>query len=126
MEKCRVHTLLRLPTGIWYSPAVKANVIFFEKKEGRVDAWTDKLWVYDLRTNQQFTLKQSPIQRKDFDEFVSCYRPDKLHDREPTWSQDRPEGRWRCEAALEQFAKIAARLRTAASQSEQSIRTAAE
>ncbi len=46
LEKCRVHTLLRLPTGIWYSPGVKANVIFFDKKEGRAEAWTDRLWVY--------------------------------------------------------------------------------
>ena len=75
LQKCRVHTLLRLPTGIWYSPGVKANVIFFDKKEGRADAWTDRLWVYDLRTNMHFTLKQSPIRRKDFDEFVKCYRP---------------------------------------------------
>jgi type I restriction enzyme M protein len=96
LEKCRVHTLLRLPTGIWYSPGVKANVIFFDKKEGRADAWTDKLWVYDLRTNRHFTLKQSPIQRKDFDEFVNCYQPGKLHDRESTWSEDNLEGRWRC------------------------------
>ena len=75
LQKCRVHTLLRLPTGIWYSPGVKANVIFFDKKEGRAEAWTDKLWVYDLRTNLHFTLKQSPIQRRDFDEFVECYKP---------------------------------------------------
>ena len=74
LQKCRVHTLLRLPTGIWYSPGVKANVIFFDKKEGRAEPWTDKLWVYDLRTNLHFTLKQSPIQHKDFDEFIlSCF-----------------------------------------------------
>jgi len=96
LQKCRVHTLLRLPTGIWYSPGVKANVIFFDKKEGRPEAWTDRLWVYDLRTNLHFTLKQSPIQRKDFDEFVECYQPGKIHDRKPTWSEDSPEGRWRC------------------------------
>jgi type I restriction enzyme M protein len=95
LQKCRVHTLLRLPTGIWYSPGVKANVIFFDKKEGRAEAWTDKLWVYDLRTNQHFTLKQKPIQRKDFDEFVECYKPGSLHDRKPTWSEENPEGRWR-------------------------------
>ncbi len=96
LQKCRVHTLLRLPTGIWYSPGVKANVIFFEKKEGRAEAWTDKLWVYDLRTNMHFTLKQSPIQRKDFDDFVACYKPGKLHERKATWSEAHPEGRWRC------------------------------
>lgn len=95
LQKCRVHTLLRLPTGIWYSPGVKANVIFFDKKEGRAEAWTDTLWVYDLRTNLHFTLKQSPIQRKDFDEFVSCYKPGRMHDRASTWSEENPDGRWR-------------------------------
>jgi type I restriction enzyme M protein len=83
LQKCRVHTLLRLPTGIWYSPGVKANVIFFDKKEGRAQAWTDRLWVYDLRTNQHFTLKQKPIQRGDFDEFVECYKPGRMHKRKP-------------------------------------------
>jgi type I restriction enzyme M protein len=93
---CRVHTLLRLPTGVWYSPGVKANVIFFDKMERRAEAWTDKLWVYDLRTNQHFTLKQKPIQRSDFDEFVACYKPGRQHERKKTWSDDNPEGRWRC------------------------------
>jgi type I restriction enzyme M protein len=95
LQKCRVHTLLRLPTGIWYSPGVKANVIFFDKKEGRAEPWTDKLWIYDLRTNLHFTLKQSPIQRRDFDDFISCYQPGRLHERTPTWSQENPDGRWR-------------------------------
>jgi type I restriction enzyme M protein len=96
LQKCRVHTLLRLPTGIWYSPGVKANVIFFEKKQGRAEAWTDELWVYDLRTNQHFTLKQKPIRRKDFDEFVACYKPGRMHERAETWSEGNLEGRWRC------------------------------
>ena len=74
---------------------MKANVIFFEKKEGRAKAWTDKLWVYDLRTNLHFTLKQKPIQRSDFDEFVQCYKPGRLHERKPTWSEETPDGRWR-------------------------------
>lgn len=95
LEKCRVHTLLRLPTGIWYSPGVKANVIFFDKKEGRAEPWTDQLWVYDLRTNKRFTLKQKPIQRADFDEFVTCYKPGRIHEREATWSEANPDGRWR-------------------------------
>jgi type I restriction enzyme M protein len=95
LQKCRAHTLLRLPTGIWYSPGVKANVIFFDKKEGRAAPWTDKLWVYDLRTNMHFTLKQKPIQRSDFDEFVKCYWAGRMHKRVPTWSEDKPDGRWR-------------------------------
>lgn len=96
LEKCSVHTLLRLPTGIWYSPGVKANVLFFDKKEGRPKPWTERLWVYDLRTNKHFTQKQSPIMRRDFDEFVGCYRPGATHKRKPTWSEANPEGRWRC------------------------------
>jgi type I restriction enzyme M protein len=95
LQKCRVHTLLRLPTGIWYSPGVKANVIFFDKREGRAKPWMDRLWVYDLRTNQHFTLKQKPIQRGDFDDFVECYRPGSTHRRKPTWNESDPDGRWR-------------------------------
>lgn len=95
LEKCIVHTLLRLPTGIWYSPGVKANVLFFDKKEGRPEPWTERLWVYDLRTNKHFTQKQSPITRKDFDEFVECYCPGATHKRKSTWSEENPEGRWR-------------------------------
>ena len=96
MQKCNVHTLLRLPTGIWYANGVKANVLFLDKKEGRSEPWTEKLWVYDLRTNKHFTQKQSPITRKDFDEFVECYQPGKMHKRKPTWSETNPDGRWRC------------------------------
>jgi type I restriction enzyme M protein len=95
LQKCCAHTLLRLPTGIWYANGVKANVLFFDKKEGRPKPWTDKLWVYDLRTNKHFTQKQSPITRGDFDEFVACYRPGAMHKRKPTWSEENPEGRWR-------------------------------
>jgi type I restriction enzyme M protein len=96
LEKCNVHTLLRLPTGIWYSPGVKANVLFFDKKEGRPAPWTDRLWVYDLRTNKHFTQKQSPITRRDFDEFVASYRAGETQRRTATWSKTNPDGRWRC------------------------------
>ena len=96
LETCDVHTLLRLPTGIFYKPGVKANVLFFDKRPGSEKPWTTKLWVYDLRTNKHFTLKQSPITRDDFNEFVGCYRPGATASREPTWSETNPEGRWRC------------------------------
>lgn len=95
LEKCNVHTLLRLPTGIWYSPGVKANVLFFDKKPGRPEPWTSELWVYDLRTNKHFTQKQRPITRADFDEFVACYKPGVTHKRKETWSDENPDGRWR-------------------------------
>lgn len=69
------HTLLRLPTGIFYKPGVKANVLFFDKKPAAEKPWTEKLWVYDLRTNKHFTLKKSPLRRSDLDDFVSAYLP---------------------------------------------------
>jgi type I restriction enzyme M protein len=69
------HTMLRLPTGIFYAQGVKANVLFFDKKPAAERPWTQRLWVYDLRTNQHFTLKQSPLRRSHLDEFVACYAP---------------------------------------------------
>lgn len=71
-------------SAIWHSPGVKANVIVFDKKEGRPEAWTDKFWVYDLRTNMHFTLKQKPIQRSDFNEFVGRYKLSRIDERQPT------------------------------------------
>jgi type I restriction enzyme M protein len=72
-----LHTMLRLPTGIFYAQGVKANVLFFDKKPAGDRPWTERLWVYDLRTNQHFTLKQSPLRRHHLDEFVGCYAPGK-------------------------------------------------
>jgi len=95
LQQCDVHTLLRLPTGIFYAQGVKANVLFFERKPGREEPWTKKLWIYDLRTNKHFTLKQNPLTRADLDEFVACYNPENRHDRRETWTEENPEGRWR-------------------------------
>ena len=72
-----LHTMLRLPTGIFYAQGVKANVLFFDKKPAAERPWTDRLWIYDLRTNQHFTLKQNPLRRHHLDDFVSCYVPGK-------------------------------------------------
>lgn len=74
------HTLLRLPTGIFYKPGVKANVLFFDKKPAAEKAWTQKLWIYDLRTNKHFTLKKNPLRRSDLDDFVDAYLPGKPRD----------------------------------------------
>ena len=60
-----MHALLRLPTGIFYAQGVKANVLFFDKKPAREKPWTEKLWIYDLRTNMHFTLKENPLKRAD-------------------------------------------------------------
>jgi type I restriction enzyme M protein len=73
LKRCNVHTLLRLPTGIFYAQGVKANVLFFERKEASEKPWTQDLWIYDLRTNQHFTLKTNPLANKDLDDFKACY-----------------------------------------------------
>ena len=96
LQQCDVHTLLRLPTGIFYAQGVKANVLFFDKKPAREEPWTKELWVYDLRTNMHFTLKENPLRREHLDEFVTCYNPANRHERIETWSEDNPNGRWRC------------------------------
>ena len=75
-----LHTMLRLPTGIFYAQGVKANVLFFDKKPASEQPWTQRLWVYDLRTNQHFTLKQNPLRRHHLDDFVECYLPGKPRD----------------------------------------------
>lgn len=90
-----VHTLLRLPTGLFYAQGVKANVLFFDRKPPREEPWTGQLWVYDLRTNMHFTLKTNPLKRSDLDEFVTCYNPADRFERSPTWDEKNPEGRWR-------------------------------
>ncbi len=73
LQQADVHTLLRLPTGIFYAQGVKANVLFFDRKPASERPHTEKLWIYDLRTNQHFTLKENPLQRSHLDEFVACY-----------------------------------------------------
>ena len=95
LHECDVHTLLRLPTGLFYAQGVKANVLFFDKKPASETPWTRKLWIYDLRTNMHFTLKTNPLQREDLDEFVKCYRPENRHERKASWSEDNPHGRFR-------------------------------
>ena len=95
LQTCDVHTLLRLPTGIFYAQGVKANVLFFDRKPAREAAWTQRLWIYDQRTNKHFTLKQQPLTREDLEDFVRCYHPENRYEREETWSEENPDGRWR-------------------------------
>ncbi|EIQ00013.1 type I restriction-modification system methyltransferase subunit [Opitutaceae bacterium TAV1] len=84
LQQADVHTLLRLPTGIFYAQGVKANVLFFDRKPAQEKPWTQKLWIYDLRTNQHFTLKENPLKRDHLDDFVACYNPKNRHDRKET------------------------------------------
>ncbi len=95
LHECDVHTLLRLPTGIFYAQGMKANIVFFDRKPGAKEPWTRKVWVYDLRTNKHFTLKTRRMTRGDLDEVVECYRPGERQKRKPTWSEKKREGRWR-------------------------------
>lgn len=74
LTSCDVHTLLRLPTGIWYSAGVKANVLFFDKRPVGKKPWTKALWVYDLRTNKSFSLRQKPIADEDLQDFVKSFQ----------------------------------------------------
>ena len=73
LHECDVHTLLRLPTGVFYAQGVKANVLFFDRKPASETPWTRELWVYDLRTNQHFTLKQNPLRYEHLQDFVEAY-----------------------------------------------------
>ncbi|MCD6030812.1 MAG: methylase, partial [Thermomicrobiales bacterium] len=75
-----VHTLLRLPTGIFYAQGVKANVLFFDRKPASATPWTTDLWIYDLRTNKNFTLKTNPLRRSDLDLDIFWLRDDSLED----------------------------------------------
>ncbi len=95
LAECDVHTLLRLPTGIFYAQAVMANVLFFDRKPAAKEPWTRKLWVYDLRTNKHFTLKTKRMKRSDLDEFVKCFNSSNRNKRKATWSEKNPDGRWR-------------------------------
>ncbi|NUQ84430.1 MAG: SAM-dependent DNA methyltransferase [Anaerolineales bacterium] len=95
LHECDVHTLLRLPTGIFYAQGVKANVLFFDRKPASETPWTKQLWIYDLRTNMDFTLKTNPLSREDLNEFVECFHADNRFERTATWSPSNETGRWR-------------------------------
>lgn len=94
LDEFDLHTILRLPTGIWYAPGVKANVLFFEKKPPRADGkpHTSRTWIYDFRTGRHFTLKKRPMTRAHLDDFVTAYRPGEP--RESRVPSETPEGPW--------------------------------
>jgi len=84
LKQYDVHTLLRLPTGVFYAQGVKANVLFFDRKPASEKPWTEKLWIYDLRTNIHFTLKTDPLKFSDMEDFIQCYNPKNRHSRKET------------------------------------------
>lgn len=96
LETTDLHTILRLPTGIFYAQGVKANVIFFDNKPASKDPWTREIWVYDYRTNIHHTLKKNPLKLDDLKDFIGCYNPANRHKRKELCNAEtNPEGRWR-------------------------------
>jgi type I restriction enzyme M protein len=96
MQNTDLHTILRLPTGIFYANGVKANVLFFDNREASPNPWTKEIWYYDYRTNIHHTLKKKPLRYEDLQDFINRYNPANRHQRTETWhEQNTPEGRWR-------------------------------
>lgn len=95
LKTTNLHTILRLPTGIFYKPGVKANVLFFDNKATSPDIQTKEVWIYDFRTGKHFTLKQNPLKEEDLNEFVELYNSKNILDRVQTYSEENPNGRWR-------------------------------
>ena len=86
-----LHTILRLPTGIFYAQGVKANVLFFSKGQP-----TKEIWFYDYRTDIKHTLATNKLERHHLDDFVTCYNAGNLEGRKETYDADNnPQGRWR-------------------------------
>ncbi len=84
LHECDVHTLLRLPTGIFYAQGVKANVLFFDRKPASADPWTKKIWIYDFRTNQHLTLKTNPLRSENLLDFIQCFNVENRYERQET------------------------------------------
>ncbi len=95
MKTADLHTILRLPTGIFYANGVKANVLFFDNKPASKDPWTKDVWVFDYRTNIHHTLKKKTMVLEDLKEFIKLYNPENRHKRKETYSDTNPEGKWR-------------------------------
>ncbi|MCF8278272.1 MAG: type I restriction-modification system subunit M [Flavobacteriales bacterium] len=95
LKTTELHTILRLPTGIFYANGVKANVLFFDNKPASKEPWTKEVWVFDYRTNVHHTLKKKPLQLEDLREFITLYNPENRNKRKETYSADNEEGRWR-------------------------------
>src|SRR5664280_2068062 len=96
LETTELHTILRLPTGIFYAQGVKANVIFFDAKPASKEPWTREVWIYDYRTNVHHTLKKNPLKMDDLKDFIKCYNPINRQLRQETYdAETNPEGQWR-------------------------------
>jgi type I restriction enzyme M protein len=96
LDSFELHTILRLPTGLFYAHGVKANVLFFDAKPAAKKAWTKEVWYYDYRTNVHHTLKKNPLRYEDLADFIACFNPKNRSKRKELWNAEtNPEGRWR-------------------------------
>ena len=95
LKTTELHTILRLPTGIFYAQGVKANVLFFDNKPASKDAWTKDIWIYDYRNNVHHTPKKNPMRMSHLQGFIDVYNSKNRHKRKETWSEETPDGRWR-------------------------------
>lgn len=95
LETTNLHTILRLPTGIFYAQGVKSNVLFFEKKSDSNIPATKDIWIYDYRTNIRHTPKKNPLKYEHLKEFVECFSAHDISKRKETWGQENENGRWR-------------------------------
>ena len=95
LETTDLHTILRLPTGIFYANGVEADVLFWDAKPSSKDLLTKEVWVYDYRTNIQPTLKKNLLKPEDLQNFITCYNPTNRHKRTATYSEQTSDGRWR-------------------------------
>ena len=96
LKEYNLHTILRLPSGLFYANGISANVLFFEAGKP-----TENVWIYDYRTGIKHTLKTNPLKRSDLDAFVECYCPNHQEERKENWSEENPSGRWRKYSAEE-------------------------
>jgi len=87
MKNTELHTILQLPTGIFYAHGVKANVMFFDNKPAQKNLWTQEIWFYDYRTNVHHTLKKKPMRLEHLQDFIKCYNPENRHVRTETWNE---------------------------------------
>ncbi|MBN2610027.1 MAG: SAM-dependent DNA methyltransferase [Bacteroidales bacterium] len=95
LKTTELHTILRLPTGVFYKQGVKANVLFFDNRPASKEGWTKEIWFYDYRTNIHHTLKKDPMKLEDLKDFIKCFNPENRSKRKETWSTKNTEGRWR-------------------------------
>ncbi|MBT9190414.1 class I SAM-dependent DNA methyltransferase [Zobellia russellii] len=95
LKTTELHTILRLPTGIFYAQGVKANVLFFNNKPASKEAWTKEIWFYDYRTNVHHTPKKSPMRQEHLSKFIELYNGSNISKRKETWNEENEDGRWR-------------------------------